>query len=139
MCFTDIFWSVSENLWFSTSLKSLEHGTYHRSAEFRIKNSTAVIQSCSVKTWLNLQELHLYQSLFFNEVSGLIPATLWKKRLAQVFFCEFCETFKNTFLHWAPLVAASDTFLALYHKICVFFIFISFFDDLSNLRNRKWL
>ena len=82
---------------------------------------------------------HLYQSLFFNEVSGLMPATLWKKRLAQVFFCEFCETFKNTFLHWAPLVAASDTFLALYHKICVFFIFISFFDDLSNLRNRKWL
>ena len=40
---------------------------------------------------------HLCQSLFFNKVEGLRPATLLKKRLAQVFSCEFCEFFKNTF------------------------------------------
>ena len=33
----------------------------------------------------------------FNKVAGLRPATLLKKRLAQVFFCEFSEIFKNTF------------------------------------------
>ena len=39
------------------------------------------------------------QSLFFNKVAGLRPATLLKKEaLAQVFSCEFCEISKNTFL-----------------------------------------
>ena len=41
---------------------------------------------------------HLCQSLFFNKVAGLRPATLLKKEtLAQVFSCEFCENSKNTF------------------------------------------
>ena len=38
---------------------------------------------------------HLCQSLFFNKVAGLRPATLLKKRLAQVFSYEFCEISKN--------------------------------------------
>ena len=44
---------------------------------------------------------HLHQSLFFNKVAGLRPATLLKKdekeTLAQVFCCEFCQISKNTF------------------------------------------
>ena len=40
---------------------------------------------------------HPCQSLFLNKVAGLSPATLLKKRLAQVFSCEFCEISKNTF------------------------------------------
>ena len=32
---------------------------------------------------------HLCQSLLFNQVAHLKPATLIKKRLAQVFSCEF--------------------------------------------------
>ena len=48
------------------------------------------------------------QSLFFNKVVGLSPATLLKKEtLAQVFSCEFCKISKNTFLHRKLLVAAS--------------------------------
>ena len=40
---------------------------------------------------------HLCQSLFFNIVAGLRPATLLKKvALAQVFSCEFCEISKIT-------------------------------------------
>ena len=69
---------------------------------------------------------HLCQSLFLNKVAGLWHAlrhaTLLKKRpmactkacnfikkktLARVFSCEFCQISKNTFLHRAPLVAAS--------------------------------
>ena len=33
-----------------------------------------------------------------------------KKTLAQVFFYEFCEISKNTFLHRTPLLAASELF-----------------------------
>ena len=50
---------------------------------------------------------HLCQSLFFNKVAGLRPASLLKKRLWHVFSCEFCEAFKNTFFHRTPPVAAS--------------------------------
>ena len=39
---------------------------------------------------------HLCQGPFFNKVRPQ-PATLLKKRLAQVFSCEFWEIFKNTF------------------------------------------
>ena len=40
----------------------------------------------------------LYQSLYFNKLAGLRPAILLKKEtLAQMYFYEFCETFKNTF------------------------------------------
>ena len=39
---------------------------------------------------------HLWQRLFFNKVASLRPATLVKRRLAQVFLCEFCEIFKST-------------------------------------------
>ena len=55
---------------------------------------------------------HLCQSLSFNKVAGLSSATFLKKRLAQVFSCEFYEIFKNNFftehfwtaskLNWSP-------------------------------------
>ena len=37
------------------------------------------------------------QSLFFNKVAGLKSATLLKETLAQMFSCEFCKIFRNTF------------------------------------------
>ena len=43
----------------------------------------------------NSQKKHLCQSLFSNKVAGLRPAILFKKALAQVISCEFCEMFKN--------------------------------------------
>ena len=48
---------------------------------------------------------HLCQSLFFK-----------KETLAQVFSCEFCGIFKNTFFYRTPLVAASALSLLLIHK-----------------------
>ena len=51
---------------------------------------------------------HLCQSLFFNKVAGMRPATLLKKEtLAQVFSCEFCEISKNTLFYRTYLVVAS--------------------------------
>ena len=49
-----------------------------------------------LKNFTKFTEKHLCQSLFFNQVEGLRPATLLKKRfLAQKFSCEFCEISKN--------------------------------------------
>ena len=40
---------------------------------------------------------HLCQSLCFDKVGGLASNLNQKETLAQVFHCEFCEIFKNTF------------------------------------------
>ena len=50
----------------------------------------------------------LCRSFFLNKVADLRPATLLKRTVAQVFSCEFCEIYKNTFFHKTPLVAASE-------------------------------
>ena len=53
---------------------------------------------------------HLCQGPLFNKVAGLIPATLLinNETLAQVFSCEFCEMFKNTFFTEHLWVTASE-------------------------------
>ena len=50
---------------------------------------------------------HLCQSLFFNKVAGGACNFIKKETLAQVFSCEFCKIFKNTFSYRTPPVAAS--------------------------------
>ena len=51
-----------------------------------------------LKNFAKFTAKHLCQSLSFNKVLGLRSATLLKKEtLAQVFSCEFCKIFKNTF------------------------------------------
>ena len=52
---------------------------------------------------------NIFARVFFNKVAGLRPATLLKKRLAQLFSCEFCEISKNTFSHRTTPVIASKT------------------------------
>ena len=39
-----------------------------------------------------------------------------KQTLAQVFSCEFCDIFKNTFFNGTPLVAASDDILKMIER-----------------------
>ena len=51
-----------------------------------------------LKNFTKFTGKHLCQSLFLNKVAGLRPVTLFKKTLAQVFSCEFCEIFKTPFL-----------------------------------------
>ena len=46
-----------------------------------------------------------------------MPATFIKtEALAQVFYCEFCEISKNTFLHRTPVVVASASIYLF--KVC---------------------
>ena len=63
------------------------------------------------KNFVKFTEKHLRQSLFFNKVPGLRPATLLKEEtLAQVFSYGFYKNFKNTFFiehfWWLLLIIA---------------------------------
>ena len=52
------------------------------------------------KVFLNVTKFtgkHMCHSLFFNTVAGGACNFIKKETLAQVFLCEFCEIFKNTF------------------------------------------
>ena len=71
----------------------------------------AVVQSCSVKkVFLEISQKSKENTC--ARVSFLIKLQtlgnfIKKETVAQVFFCEFCETSKNTFFHRTPVVAAS--------------------------------
>ena len=71
-------------------------------------SSEAVICSAKrvfLKIWKIHRKILVLKSLF---PEGL---QLYQKEIpTQVFSCEICEIFKNTFIHIAPPVAASDTF-----------------------------
>ena len=55
------------------------------------------IEISALKNFTKFTGKLLCQSLFFNKVTGLKPATLLKKEaLPQVFSWEFCEIFKST-------------------------------------------
>ena len=43
----------------------------------------------------------------FSDFATFTESTCAKETLAQVFCCEFCQIFKNTFFHKTPPVAAS--------------------------------
>ena len=60
-----------------------------------------------LRNFTKLTGKHLRQSLFFNKVVGLRPATLLKRRLWHRCSCEFCEISENTFFYRTPLAAAS--------------------------------
>ena len=64
-----------------------------RSSHQRCSIQKGVLRNLTKFTWK-----HLCQSLVFNKVAGLRPATLLKKRLwHRCFYCEFCEISRNTF------------------------------------------
>ena len=51
------------------------------------------------KTTLNFKDKNSLTLPMFAGQTNELAITLLKKRLPQVFSCEFCEIFKNTFLH----------------------------------------
>ena len=52
---------------------------------------------------------NMCQNLFLDEDAGCRSATLLKKRLRQVFFCQCCKMFKNAFFTEHPRETASDS------------------------------
>ena len=73
---------------------------------------------CEIGAFKNLAKFtgkHLWQSLFFNKVAGLMLVTLVKETLAQVFSCEFWEIFKDHLFCRTPPVAWSEI---IFQNIC---------------------
>ena len=69
-------------------------------------------KKCVLKYLAKFTGKHLCQSLFLIKL--LPSATLLKREtLAQVFFCEICKIFKNTFFYRTPPMAASASSMLL--------------------------
>ena len=64
---------------------------------FRIIHQWFSVKKGVLKNSTKFIGKHLCGSLSLNQVAGLRPATLLKKIPTQVFSCEFCEIFKNTY------------------------------------------
>ena len=63
-----------------------------RSSHQRCSIKKAVLKNIAIFTGI-----HLCWSLFLIKLQALRPATLIKETPTQVFFCEHCEVFKNTY------------------------------------------
>ena len=83
--------------------------TYFCLATFRSSHRRCSVRKGVFRDFAKFTGKYPCQSLFFNKVVDLSPATLLKKEtLAQVFSCEFCKISTNTFFYRTPPVAASD-------------------------------
>ena len=52
----------------------------------------------TIKLYVHIDIFKIKKSALKNKVACLRPVIIKKETLAQVFSCEFCEIFKNTFL-----------------------------------------
>ena len=81
----------------------LTHYKSSNSTKIRSSRPEVFCEKGVLRNFAKFTGKHLCQSLFFNKVAGLRPATLLKKEtLAQVFSCELCEVSKNTFFYRTP-------------------------------------
>ena len=67
-----------------------------------------VVQRCFVKKSVLKRKTPVPESFFKIKLQTSACNFIKKETLALMFFCEFCEIFKNTFFYRTPLVAASD-------------------------------
>ena len=68
----------------------------------------------ALKNFAKFTGKHLWRSLVFNKIAGMRPVALLNKETStQVFCCEFCKIFKNTFfiepLRWLLLEKYTKT------------------------------
>ena len=87
----------------------------------RRANVEAVVRRCSVKKVFleisqNWQENTSARVSFLIKLQAEVCNFIKKETLAEVFSCEFCEIYKNTFLHRTLLVIASVPDLLISHK-----------------------
>ena len=76
--------------------------------KYRSSRSEVFCSKGALRNFGNFAGKHLCQSLFFNKVAGLRPATLLKKRLWHKRFpVNFSKFLRTTFFNRKPSVAAS--------------------------------
>ena len=78
---------------------------------FRSSRPEVLCKKGVLRNFTKFTGKHLCQSLFFNKVATLRPATLLKKRLwHRCFPVNFVKFLRTPFLHRTPLVAASEDY-----------------------------
>ena len=65
--------------------------------EYRSSRRRCSVKEGVLKDSANFTEKHLCWSLFLIKLQAFRPVTLLKRKPNQVFSCEICEMFKNTF------------------------------------------
>ena len=80
-----------------------------------------------LKNFAKFKRKDLCQSLFFIKVAALQACNFLKETLAQVFFCEFYDFFKNTF------------FIEHLHRLVLWIIIWIFKLEIINLVTRFFL
>ena len=75
----------------------------------RSSRSEVLCKRGALKNFAKFTEKRLCQSLFFNKVTGLSPATLLKKKLwHRCFPVNFAKFLRTPFFYRTPPVIASD-------------------------------
>ena len=69
-----------------------------------------------LKNFAKFTGKHLHQNLFFSKVADLRSAILLKKRVCEVFPCEFCEIFKNIFFYRTLPLTISELLQIIFEK-----------------------
>ena len=69
-----------------------------------------------LKNFAKFTGKHLHQNLFFSKVADLRSATLLKKRVCEVFPCEFYEIFKNIFFYRTLPLTISELRQIIFEK-----------------------
>ena len=70
---------------------------WHLLTAIRSSHRRCSIKNGVLKNFAKLTGKHLCQSLVFNKVADSACNFIKKETLVQVFSCEFCKIFKNTF------------------------------------------
>ena len=98
ICSLDAFRSLGRRKKWEWKTKSSR--CYNNLVTVRSSRPELFCEKGVLKSFTKFTGKHLCQSVFFFiKVEGLRLANLLKKTLAQLFSCEFCEIFKNTFFH----------------------------------------
>ena len=100
----------------SPTLRLIMHfKTYCDSVIYRSIHRRCSIEEGVLENFANFTGKHVSWSHFVIKLQPLGPATILKKTPTQVFSCEICEIFKNTYFEEHQRTTASLFILNVYH------------------------
>ena len=89
--------TIKERFHWSSVVSPTSASDFLTNFKYRSSPPEVFCKKCVLKYFTKLTGKHLRQSLFIK-----------KETLAQVFYCEVCKIFKNTYFYRTPLVAAFE-------------------------------
>ena len=95
---------------------------------FRSSRPEVFSKICVLENFAKFTEKHLCQGIFLNKLQAQACNFIKKRPLVQVFFCGFCEIFKNTFL-----LNTSGRLLQAIPELFFMATCVSFYNAAGNL------